>query len=127
MMFQAFGLERIALVTDGVAPAGLEAGSFRTGDEEARLEGGRVLLADGTIAGSAATMDAVVRNVVGWGIASLADVVRMASTVPARVAGVGGRKGRLAAGYDADVVALSGGLEVAATWTRGVRTSSVDA
>jgi N-acetylglucosamine-6-phosphate deacetylase len=45
----------------------------------------------------------------------------MASTNPARVAGAGARKGRLAPGYDADIVALDRGLDVAGAWTRGRR------
>ena len=119
MLLQAFGPERVALITDGVAPAGLEKAAFRLGGQEAQLDGGRVTLPDGTIAGSAATMDTVVANVVRWGTASLAEAVRMASAVPATVAGLGGRKGRIAPGYDADIVALDNDLRVEATWARG--------
>ncbi len=64
-------------------------------------------------------MDVVVRNVVEWGLAPLAEAVRMASTVPARVMGVDGRKGRIAPGYDADLVALNEELRVAMTWVGG--------
>ena len=119
MLIQACGADRIALVTDAVPPAGLSAGAFRIGDEEAQLQGDRVLLADGTIAGSAATMDQVVRNVVQWGAAPLAAAARMASTVPATAAGCAGRKGRIAHGHDADLVALDERLQVAATWVAG--------
>ena len=42
----------------------------------------------------------------------------MASTVRARRRRAG-RKGRLAPGYDADIVALSDDLSVSATWVRG--------
>ena len=43
----------------------------------------------------------------------------MASTVPALVLGLGNRKGRIAPGYDADLVALDAGLNVAMTWVQG--------
>jgi len=119
MLFKTFGPGRVALITDAVPPAGLGAGVFRLGGREARLEGGRVTLSDGTIAGSAATMDEVVANAVRWGGASLADAVRMASTVPAAVAGAGERKGRIAPGYDADIVAVSEDLQVVAVWASG--------
>lgn len=119
ILLRSFGPERVALITDGVAPAGLDEGVLRLGGQEARLEGGRVALADGTIAGSAATMDVVVANVVRWGAASLPDAVRMAATVPATVAGAGVRKGRIAQGCDADIVALTDDLRVEAAWTRG--------
>jgi len=119
MIFKMFGPGRVALITDGVPPAGLGGGVFRLGGQEARLEGGRVTLPDGTIAGSAATMDEVVANAVRWGGVSLADAARMASTVPAAVAGAGERKGRIAPGYDADIVALSEDLRVEAVWAGG--------
>lgn len=119
MLVKAVGPDRIVLVTDGVPPAGVDGGTFRLGDVQARLAGDRVLLPDGTIAGGAATMCRIVRNVVHWRIASPADAVRMASTVPARILGLADRKGRIAIGYDADLVALDPDLEVVTTWVRG--------
>ena len=119
LLLAAKGAANVALVTDGVAPAGLSEGVFHTGGREARLSQGRVTLADGAIAGSAATMDVLVRNVVEWGLVPLVDAVRMASTVPARILGLEGRKGRIAPGYDADLVALDEELEVVMTWVGG--------
>src|SRR5205809_1273594 len=116
---RAVGTDRITLVSDAVAPAGLDSGVFQLGTEKARLTAGRVLLPDGTIAGGASTMGGIVRNVVEWGAASLAEAVRMASTVPARVLGLSDRKGRLAPGFDADLVALDNNLNVAMTWAGG--------
>jgi N-acetylglucosamine-6-phosphate deacetylase len=119
LLLAAKGATNAALVTDGVAPAGLSQGTFRTGGREARLSQGRVTLADGTIAGSAATMDVLVRNVVEWGLVPLDDAVRMASTVPARIFSLDGHKGRIAPSYDADLVALDEELEVVMTWVGG--------
>ncbi len=64
-------------------------------------------------------MDRVLRNVVHWGVAGMSDAVRMASTVPARVLGLADEKGRIAPGYNADLVALDPDLEVVTTWVRG--------
>ena len=119
LLLTAKGAGNVALVTDGVAPAGLSEGTFRVGEREARLSRGRITLADGTIVGGAATMDAVVRNVVEWGLAPLSQAVRMASTVPARILNLDGRKGSIAVGYDADLVALDEELEVVMTWVGG--------
>jgi N-acetylglucosamine-6-phosphate deacetylase len=119
LLIRALGPERVVLTTDAVTPAGLSAGSFRIGREEARLEDGRMLLPDGTIAGSAATMDQLVRNVVEWRFTNLADAALMASTTPARVIGVSASKGRVAPGFDADLVALDSDLAVAMTWVGG--------
>src|SRR3972149_6074405 len=90
--------EGVAVVPAGGPPAGLSEGSFRIGGQGARLAEGRIALPDGTIAGSAATMDRVIRYAVEEGIATPAQAVRMASTVPAGVVGLGGRAGRGARG-----------------------------
>ncbi|MEX0799634.1 MAG: N-acetylglucosamine-6-phosphate deacetylase [Dehalococcoidia bacterium] len=115
----AKGSDRVALVTDGTPPAGGEEGAHRLGGVEARLSGGRITLPDGTIAGGAMTMEGIVRNTVDSGLATLLDAVRMASTVPAAVLGLGERKGRLAAGYDADLVALNENGVVLRAWAAG--------
>lgn len=121
----AFGPRRIALVTDATPLAGDEEGSIQIGAGEARVHEGRATLANGTIAGSVATMDEIVRNVVAWGVCDLVDTVRMASTVPATVVGLGERKGRIAAGYDADLVALDSELRVVRSWVSGERAYAV--
>jgi len=119
MLVRALGPDRVALITDGVTPAGRTEGTPRIGAQEARLLNGRMLLPDGTIAGGAATMDRIVRNIMDRRVTGLADAVRMASTVPARVLGLSERKGRIAPGYDADLAALDGDLKVAMTWVGG--------
>jgi N-acetylglucosamine-6-phosphate deacetylase len=124
LLLLAKGVDNVALVTDGVTPAGLTEGAFRIGEQEARLSQGRITLPDGTIAGSVATMDAVVRNVVGWGLAPLAEVVGMASSVPARVLGLDDRKGRIAPRHIADLVALDEEMQVVMTWVGGERVYS---
>ena len=121
LLVQALGTERVCLVTDAVTPAGLSSGKFRIGSEEAALDGGSIRLPDGTIAGSAATMVVVVRNVIEWGIADTAGALEMASAVPASVASVADRKGRISTGYDADLVVLSEDLAVLETWVGGRR------
>jgi N-acetylglucosamine-6-phosphate deacetylase len=119
LLLAARGAASVALVTDGVPPAGLSEGTYHIGGREARLSQGRITLADGTIAGSAATMDVAVRNAVEWGLVPLANAVRMASTVPARILGLEDRKGRIAPGCDADLVALDKDLNVMMTWVGG--------
>lgn len=119
MAVRAKGFDRVALVTDGTPPAGGEQGAHSLGGQEARLSGGRITLPDGTIAGGAMTMDGIVRNVVESGVATLPEAASMASTVPARVLGLSERKGRIAPGYDADLVALDKRGVVLRTWAAG--------
>lgn len=107
LVFRAKGVDRIALVTDAVSPAG-------TDHEEFEILGTRLFVRDGTcfddngrLAGSALTMIQGVRILVEKTPISLFDAVKMASLVPARIIGVDSRKGSLAVGKDADIVIAS--------------------
>lgn len=119
LLIRTLGPDRVCLVTDATQAAGMDDGTFSLGGVEARIEDGAMRLPDGTIAGGVGTMDALVRNVMSWKAASVEDALRMASAVPARAAGVDNRKGRIATGFDADLVALTEDLRVQRTWTRG--------
>jgi N-acetylglucosamine-6-phosphate deacetylase len=80
---------------------------------------GAAYLADGTLAGSTLTMDAVLRNVVSIGVPVPA-AVRHASGNPARALGLNDR-GRIAPGARADLVALDPmTLSVRTVWVGGV-------
>jgi N-acetylglucosamine-6-phosphate deacetylase len=108
---------RIALVTDAMAAAAMGPGTYALAGKTVTVDATSARLADGTLAGSILTMDAAVRNAVAFGN-SLADSLRMASAVPARVLGLSS-KGRLAAGADADLVLLDDALGVRATIVAG--------
>jgi N-acetylglucosamine-6-phosphate deacetylase len=60
-----------------------------------------------------------VRNLVRLGLATLPQALRMASLNPAAALGLEGGKGRIAPSFDADLVALDEGLEVAMTFVGG--------
>jgi N-acetylglucosamine-6-phosphate deacetylase len=109
------GGPRVALVTDAVAWQARTVGGI-----ELRFDGEAPRLADGTLAGSALTMDRAVRNLVRHAHVALADAVRSASTTPADLLGLADR-GRLVAGARADVVALDADLMVEAVWLAGER------
>lgn len=97
---RAKGAGRIALVTDAVA--------WRAGHLaalEVALVDGAPRLADGTIAGSALTMDGAVRNLVDAARIPVADALVAASTTPADVLGAHDW-GRIEAGARADLVVL---------------------
>jgi len=98
--FRTKGAGRIALVTDAVA---WRAGHLAAAD--VTLVDGAPRLADGTIAGSALTMDLAVRNVVEAAGIPLADALTAASTTPAAVLGDRGR-GRIERGARADLTVL---------------------
>ncbi|MBC7170049.1 N-acetylglucosamine-6-phosphate deacetylase [Candidatus Bipolaricaulota bacterium] len=108
-------LHRLCLVTDATAAAGMPAGSYRLGDREVRLERGEVHLADGTLAGSALTLDQALRNAVGFAHLSPEGALTLVTTNPARVLGLDAELGSLAVGTRADLVLLDPELAVSAT------------
>ncbi len=119
MLVRAKGVERTVLVTDAIPLAGLPDGMFDMYGERVWVEGGMARRADGVLAGSTAAMDSMVGNVARWLPLSMADAVRMATLNPAMVIGKADRKGRLAPGFDADVVVLAPDLEVEMTFVGG--------
>jgi N-acetylglucosamine-6-phosphate deacetylase len=109
---------RLALVSDAVAAAGMGDGEFTLGGTQVTAAGGAVRRADGTLAGSAASILDGVRHLHGLGV-PLEDALAAASSVPARIAGRPDL-GRLAVGAPADVVVLDDRLEVQRVLVAGV-------
>jgi len=105
LAYRAKGSEGLVLVTDAMEAAGMPPGDYELGRRKVRLEDGAVRLPDGTLAGSALTMDEAVRNAVRFLGVSLAQAVRMAAETPAAAMILDG-KGRIAVGCDADFVLL---------------------
>lgn len=110
---RAKGVGKVTLCTDASRGAGLPEGAhILLGSEEngqdAIIEEGVAKLADGRgFAGSVATTDRLVRNMHLRAGYSLPDAVQMMSLNPARLIGLGERKGSLQAGKDADIVVLT--------------------
>jgi N-acetylglucosamine-6-phosphate deacetylase len=102
---RAKGSEGLILVTDAMQAAGMPPGDYELGQRKVHLEDGAVRLPDGTLAGSALTMDEAVRNAIRFLVVSLAQAVRMAAETPAAALNLDG-KGKIAVGCDADFVLL---------------------
>jgi len=119
---RAAGVERVALVSDALAPAGAATGPGALGSQPIVSDGRVVRRADGTLAGSAVLLDACLRHARAW-LPWLppAQVLRMATRTPAEALGerAAARKGRVAPGYDADLVVLDAAWNVAHTIVRG--------
>jgi N-acetylglucosamine-6-phosphate deacetylase len=82
-------------------------------------ENGRLLLDDGTLAGSNLTMDEAVRYCVNQLDVSLEEALRMASLNPAAFMRRDHELGLIKPGYLASVVHLSDQLNVLQTWIDG--------
>ena len=112
------GPSRIALTTDQTAAAGMAPGSYLLSGRHVVSDGAVVRLEDGTLAGSAATMDHLVRRMSQLPGMNVARAIAMASTVPARVLGEKSL-GRIRVGTCADLIVLDRELRVRLTMVRG--------
>ena len=82
------GQERLVLVSDAMAAAGLGDGEFSIGSIPVVVEGGRVINADGKLAGSTLLLDRAVRNLVAFTGCSEAEAIAAASKNPLGVLGI---------------------------------------
>lgn len=114
------GADNIIAITDAMRAKGLADGEYDLGGQTVIKKGNECRLASGTLAGSVAEMDYVVRNLQRFTGASMSDLVKMSSSNSAKHLGVYDRKGSLTAGKDADIVIVSDTIDVQATICRGV-------
>jgi len=110
---------KVFLVTDAMPPVGADDPSYSLYGEIITAVDGVVRNAAGALAGSALDMATAVRNTVHLLGFDLAEAARMASLYPAQFLGLGERFGRIAPGYQADLVLLDDELQVVATWIAG--------
>lgn len=115
----ARGWERTMLVSDAMSTVGSDIRSFTLGGRLITREGGRLTLADGTLAGSDLDMATAVRNTVDVLGLPVEAALHMASRAPAAFLGLGGELGRIAPGYRASLVLLDDALKVTETWIDG--------
>jgi len=119
VLVRCLGSERVVLITDAMPGAGLADGGYTLIGQQVTVEEGKAYLKDGTIAGSVATLDACVRNMVkNVGVPPL-EAVRMASYNPARVIGVEDTAGKIEVGRPADITLVDDDLRVKAVYRRG--------
>lgn len=118
VLIGAKGFDAVLLASDGIAATGMPDGEYRLGNFEVTVKEGVARNAEGKLAGSTLTLDRALRNVVALGV-PLKEAVRMATVLPARRLGIAGKKGIIAVGADADLVALTPDLRVAGVMTRG--------
>jgi N-acetylglucosamine-6-phosphate deacetylase len=123
MMAKQNGPGKVCLITDSNVGAGLEPGRVHfgaSGEIEFAYKGSPARKTkDDTLAGSGLTMDQAVRNAITMLGVDLHEAVTMASLNPARVINADDRKGKIKAGYDADLVIMDTELNIIQTWVGG--------
>jgi N-acetylglucosamine-6-phosphate deacetylase len=102
--------DKLFLITDAVT-------TVNEGYYQHQFTGDRYVMPDGTLSGSCLTMLKAVENCVNHIDIPLAEAVNMASLYPAQLAGV--NKGKVEAGYDADLIVFDGSYNVKATYLGG--------
>jgi N-acetylglucosamine-6-phosphate deacetylase len=117
---RAKGIERCVVVTDMMSAAGMAPGEYALSGSRVVVDATSARLSDGTLAGSVITLDAAVRNLVGWGLATIPEALRTVTELPARLLGRND-VGSLRVGVPADLVLFDAQLQVQATYIGGVR------
>jgi N-acetylglucosamine-6-phosphate deacetylase len=97
--------ERVSLISDAVAPAGLGDGQYHLWGETITVAGGRTQNSHGHIAGSVITLSDAVRIVLSLGV-SVDEIARMGATNPAALLCLDHEYGTIKEGGRADLVAL---------------------
>ena len=110
---------RMMLVTDAMPTAAGGPNTFELQGRLVRRERGKLVLDDGTLAGSNLTMDEAVRYCVEKLDITLEDALRMASLNPAAFLRRDHEFGRIKSGYLASLVHLNDDLHVLETWIDG--------
>ena len=117
ILLKVKGADRICLVSDATPPAGAPAGEYAWEGYTLYHDGQTSRLENGTLAGSVTLINQMLKVLVEEAAVSLQEAVLMATEVPATLLGV--RKGRLAPGYDADLVVLGSDYEPTLTMIQG--------
>jgi N-acetylglucosamine-6-phosphate deacetylase len=124
LVYKIKGPDNTALITDAMRAAGMPPGESILGSKKNGLP---VIIEDNVaklpdrsaFAGSVATADRLVANMIELADVPLIDAVKMMSLTPARIINMDKSKGSLAAGKDADVVIFDGDINIDTTIVNG--------
>lgn len=124
LVYKIKGPHRTALITDAMRAAGMPEGKSVLGSLKNGLE---VLVEDGVaklpdrsaFAGSVATADRLVRNMITLANIPLTDAVQMMTETPATILKIEDRKGSIEKGKDADIIIFNEGINIDTTIVKG--------
>ena len=115
----ARGIDGAMLVTDAMPPAGTDMRAFSLQGRQISVESGTLRGGDGTLAGSALTMDLALRNAMDLLGLDLVASSRLASGNPAAFLRMTQKRGAIAPGRAADLVHLDDDFCVRRVWIGG--------
>ena len=119
LLAKSKGLDRVLLVSDSGPGTGMPDGNYRIHKFDVTIVDGVCRDQQGNLAGSTVTLETELRNLMRFTGQPYAKVLPCATLNPARQLGLEKRKGVIAPGADADLVALDAAYRVVRTYVRG--------
>ncbi len=119
LLARAKGLEHLLLISDGGPGVGMPDGNYRIYEFDVTIVDGVCRDQQGNLAGSTVTLETELRNLMRYTGQPYAKVLPCATLNPARQLGLEKRKGLIAPGADADLVALDAEYRVVQTYVGG--------
>ena len=124
LVYKIKGANRTALITDAMRGAGMPEGESVLGNIDTGLQ---VIIEDGVaklpdrsaFAGSVATADRLVRNMINMAGVSLENAVKMATATPARILKIDHLTGSLIPGLAADLLIFDDNINIQTTMVKG--------
>ncbi|RXZ84646.1 N-acetylglucosamine-6-phosphate deacetylase [Paenibacillaceae bacterium] len=120
LLTRAKNRDKLILITDAMAAAGLGEGQYMLGDLAVIVKGDEARLAEGnSLAGSTLTMIGAFRYVLSNTELSIPQVSQLASGNPAKQLGIEEHTGSIAIGKRADLLWTDSSFQVQHTWVNG--------
>lgn len=134
LVLKTKGLDKVCLVTDSMAAAGLGPGNYQLGGLDVIVEANipevfeiqtqernyvAKLMDRSAFASSVATMDQLVRNMVQFCGLSVSDAVRLVTVNPARMQGLDREMGAIATGLKANLTVFDENINIQLTLVEG--------
>lgn len=113
------GIKNIILITDSMSSQGLPDGKYVYDGWRYYSKAGACRYKDGTLIGTALSLNRIVKRMAQCGGVSLPEAIQMATINPARILGIDGKKGSIEQGKDADLVIMDEELSVFMTIAGG--------
>lgn len=95
--------DRLCLISDSMRATGLGDGLYELGGQQVMVKGSEARISTGALAGSVSSLDVMLRRAVSFGV-PLEDALFAASECPARLIGIAGEAGVIAAGRRANLI-----------------------
>ncbi|SDQ15822.1 N-acetylglucosamine-6-phosphate deacetylase [Virgibacillus salinus] len=119
LLYKVKGSERMVLISDCTGYNELANGEYFFREKNLIKTGNKVTLNNGQLAGSAITLDKGIKYVVDQCNIPLEKAIYMATQAPLNAIDQGENRGRIAAGYKADIMILGNNLTVEKTIVNG--------